>query len=297
QYDFIHLPLINAWLNELKIGLKEIFPTLKFKEQQYKFISTVDIDNAFKYKHKGFVRALAGYAKDIVSKDNLSFKERFKVIAGQKKDPFDCYSFLIEAHKKNRTEAIYFFLLGDYGPNDKNQSATNLAFQSLIKNMADYSRVGIHPSFGSTNKIQQLKVEVSRLANIIHSPITISRQHFSILKFPQTYHNLLQAGIEQDFSMGYTNLNGFRASYCFAYRWYNIENELLTSLTINPFCIAENTLIYYSKKENKELMQLATPVINEVKKYNGQLISIFHNDIFNEEMKKIYLEFLELAKE
>lgn len=296
QYDFIKTPLVNLWLEQLQLSLKENFPAMKFKEHQYKFISTVDIDNAFKYKHKGVVRALAGYVKDVFSKDATSFMSRVNVISGKRKDPFDCYDFLIEAHKQQNIKAIYFFLLGDYGPNDKNQSATNLPFQSLIKGMADYSAVGIHPSFGSTNKIQQLKVEISRLSNIIHSPITISRQHYSILKFPKTYQNLLQAGVEQDYSMGYTNVNGFRASYCFPFKWYDIESEMLTPLTIHSFCIAENTMVYYAKKENKTLAEQALPIINEVKKYKGQLISIFHNDTFNEEMKKFYLEFLEMAK-
>ncbi len=296
QYDFIQTPLINLWLNELQTILQTKFPSLKFKPNKYRFISTIDVDNAFKFKHKGFVRSIAGYLKDVFIKDSSSIKDRFKVISGSKKDPFDCYDFLIDANKKNGVEAIYFFLLGDYGPNDKNQAATNLSFQSLIKKMADYSQVGIHPSYGSTNKMQQIKVEVSRLSNIIHTPVTISRQHYSILRFPQTYNNLLQAGIEKEYSMGYTNLNGFRASYCFAYQWYNIENEMLTGLTINPFCISENTLLYYSKKENKPASELAIAIINEVKKYNGQLISIFHNDTFDEKMKAFYLEFLLLAK-
>ncbi len=296
QYDFIQTPLINLWLNELQTILQNKFPSLKFKPNKYRFISTIDVDNAFKFKHKGFVRSMAGYLKDVIVKDSSSIKDRFKVISGSKKDPFDCYDFLIDANKKNGVEAIYFFLLGDYGPNDKNQAATNLSFQSLIKKMADYSMVGIHPSYGSTNKMQQIKVEVSRLSNIIHTPVTISRQHYSILRFPQTYNNLLQAGIEKEYSMGYTNLNGFRASYCFSYQWYNIENEMLTGLIINPFCISENTLLYYSKKENKPAAELAISIINEVKKYKGQLISIFHNDTFDEKMKAFYLEFLLLAK-
>lgn len=296
QYDFIQKPLINLWLKEIQLSLLALYPHLSFRERSYNFISTIDIDNAFKYKHKGFVRALAGYLTDIFSKNVKRFKDRFLVITGKKNDPFDCYSFLIDSHKEKNITVIYFFLLGDYGPNDKNQSATNLPFQALIKGLADYSKVGIHPSFGSTNKIQQLKVEISRLSNIIHKTITISRQHYSILNFPETYQGLLQSGIEHDFSMGYTNLNGFRASYCFSYKWYSLENEMLTPLTINPFCIAENTLVYYSKKENKSLIEEATPIINEVKKYKGQLISIFHNDTFNDEMKKFYLEFLDLAK-
>jgi hypothetical protein len=44
------------------------------------------------------------------------------------------------------------------------------------------------------------------------------------------------------------------------------------------------------------MIELALPIINEVKKYNGQLISIFHNDTFNDQMKLFYLEFLKASK-
>lgn len=296
QYDFIQIPLLNLWLNEIQNYLRELFPVLKFKNHSYNFISTIDIDNAYKFTHKGFVRAFAGYLADIYSKNFSELKDRLNVIIGKKHDPFDCYRFLIDTHKKENINAIYFFLLGDYGPNDKNHSATNLEFQALIKSLADYSAIGIHPSYGSNNKSQQLKIEISRLANIIHRTITISRQHFSMLNFPTTYQNLVQSGIHRDFSMGYTNMNGFRASYCYPYKWYNLSNEMLTPLTINSFCIAENTLKYFANKESKTLIDLASPIINEVKKYNGQLISIFHNDTFNTEIKTFYLEFLDLAK-
>ena len=131
QYDFIKTPLINLWLAELQNYLKELFPTLRFKNHSYSFISTIDIDNAFKFKYKGLVRAFAGYLADLISKNFADLKNRFQVIVGKKHDPFDCYQFLIETHKKKDIQAIYFFLLGDYGPNDKNHSATNLELQHL----------------------------------------------------------------------------------------------------------------------------------------------------------------------
>jgi len=292
QYNFIEKPLVNKWLYELKQILLNVNNTLIFKESVYNFVSSIDVDNVYKYKHKGFVRTMAGYVSDFVSKKFESISERTSVIFKKNKDPFDCYNFLIETHNAYSINSIYFFLLGDYGKNDKNHSATNLQFQTLIKSIADYSMVGIHPSYGSRENLQQLKVEVNRLSSITHKNIRKSRQHFSVLNFPETYQSLLQGGIIEDYSMGYTNCNGFRASYCIPYIWYSLEDEQITALQINPYCIAENTLIYYSKKENKTLMELASPLINEVKKYNGQLISIFHNDTFDYEIKNFYIEFL-----
>ena len=293
QYNFIDKPLVNKWLEELKQLLLATNPNLQFKKRDYNFLSSIDVDNVFKYKHKGFVRTIAGYVSDLFSKNFHSIKQPNNVIFKKEKDPFDCYIFLINTHKELNIESIYFFLLGDYGVNDKNHSATNLHFQTLIKEISDYGMVGIHPSYGSKNNLQQLKIEVSRLSGITHKNIRKSRQHFSVLNFPETYKALLQAGISEDYSMGYTNYNGFRASYCCPYKWYSLEDEQATSLIIHPFCIAENTLIYYAAKENKQFLELAAPIINEVKKYNGQLISIFHNDTFSEEMKKMYVKFLE----
>jgi hypothetical protein len=293
QYDFIQIPLINLWLEELKKILKRLYPQLKFNERHYNFLASIDIDNVYKYKFKGFVRTVAGFISD---KSFAKIKLRFQIILNKVKDPFDCYDFLIETHKASNAQAIYFFLLGDYGPNDKNHSASDLRFQSLIKHLADYSMVGIHPSFGSTNNLRQLKVETSRLTNITHKIITKSRQHFSILKFPQTYQDLLQAGISADYSMGYTNCNGFRASYCYPFKWYSLDNESVSSLNVHPFSFTENAALSKAHKENLSLVELSVPLINEVRKYNGQFISIFHNDSFNASMKKFYLEFIELAK-
>lgn len=294
QYDFLHVPLVNLWLQELKSELLKRYPSLIFSQRSYNFLSSIDIDNAYKYKYKGFVRSLAGFISD---RSFSKIKQRLMIILGRAKDPFDCYDFLIDTHKRSGIAAIYFFLLGDYGPNDKNHSASDLRFQSLIKHLADYSMVGVHPSFGSNNNLRQLKVEVSRLSNITHKNITKSRQHFSMLKFPQTYQDLLQAGIFTDYSMGYPNHNGFRASYCYPYRWYSLDIESVTPLSIHPFCISEHSLMSYSEREHKPMMELAKPLIAEVKKYGGQMISIFHNANFNEAMRQFYSEFIEEAKD
>jgi len=296
QYDFLQVPLVNLWLQELSFILKKMFPQLIFGERKYSFISTVDIDNVYKYKYKGFVRSMAGYVSDILKRNINGIKDRTYIILGKKEDPFDCYNFLIDSNKEYNIQSVYFFLLGDYGINDKNHAASNLHFQVLIKHLADYSAIGIHPSYGSTNNLHQLKVEISRLSNITHKQIYKSRQHFSILKFPQTYRFLLQAGINDDYSMGYTNMNGFRASFCYPFKWYSIDDEITTSLTIHPFALSENTAEYYKAKENKGFLELFLPVISEVKKYNGQLISIFHNNTFTDKMKSNYIDFLKEAR-
>jgi hypothetical protein len=293
QYDFLDFPLVNHWLEELRKILAQWFPALEFRRREYNFVSSIDVDNAYKYKFKGFVRTLSGMFTDKTFRD---VKDRFKIILGRKKDPFDCYDYLIQTHKELEVWSICFFLLGDYGPNDKNHSASDLRFQKLIKHMADYAVVGIHPSYGSNSSLRQLKVEVSRLSNIVHRTIIRSRQHFSMLKFPHTYQDLLQAGISNDYTMGYTNRNGFRSSYCYPHKWYNLDLEAVSSLAIHPFCVSDNALLAATQTDMRPLVEHARPYIEHVKKYGGEMVSIFHNDNFDDRMKVTYREFLEVAR-
>jgi hypothetical protein len=287
------VPLINKWLNQLLVLLNVKTNPEYMNPNRYQFLSSIDIDNAYKYQYKGFVRSLAGVASDLLKNEGLL--NRLRVLIKKERDPYDAYDFLIDTHKNSNVKTIYFFLIGDYGVNDKNHAATNQKFQSLIKRLADYSMIGVHPSYGSKNKLQQLQVEISRLSKITHKTIRKSRQHYSILNFPSTYKQLLQASISEDFSMGYTNCNGFRASYCLPFNWYNLIEEKMTDLILYPYCISEITLIKKAEKSNfKEVYE---PIINEIKKYNGFNCIIFHNDNFNEEVKKLYLEMLAYSKD
>ncbi len=278
QYDFIEMPLVNLWIEQFKKLLSGKYSDLKYKSHEFSYLSTIDIDNAYKFKYKGVMREAGGYLKSIVTRNFREIKDRTAVILNNKADPFDSYDFLLEVQRKNNLNVLYFFLLGDYGVNDKNHPANNKDFQILIKHFADYAKIGIHPSYKSNDNLKQLKIEVNRLANITHTDVKNSRQHFAVLKFPETYLSLLQAGITADYSMGYGNYNGFRASFCIPYNWYDLDSEQETPLIIHPFCIIETTLRFTNKATNETAMQFAKPIIDEVKKYNGELVTIIHND-------------------
>jgi hypothetical protein len=78
--------------------------------------------------------------------------------------------------------------------------------------------------------------------------------------------------------MGYSNHNGFRASYCMPFYWYDLDDELETGLKIHPFCMSEVSLRYHDAATPLTFIEKAMPFINAVKKYNGELITVFHND-------------------
>ncbi|MFL5754052.1 MAG: DUF7033 domain-containing protein, partial [Bacteroidia bacterium] len=208
QHGFLKQPLVNFWAEEFKSLLKQQFPHLEFKVHKYQYISTIDIDNAYAFKQKGMMRTIGGYGRSVVNFFYKDFSERTKVLLGKMHDPYDTYAEQLRIQKQYQLQVIYFFLLGDYGVNDKNLPSNNLKFQGLIKHLNDYADVGIHPSFGSNGNPEQVKKEIGRLSRIVHRDITNSRQHFLKLHFPETYKTLIDNGITDDYTMGYASQVG-----------------------------------------------------------------------------------------
>lgn len=279
QNDFLEKPLVNIWCHELSKLLRQKFPQLHLHPPSFKGITTIDIDNVYKFKQKGFVRSLAGVASDLRYFNLKQLDQRIKTLFFGLKDEYDCYDELIETNKKHKANIIYFFLLGDYGVNDKNHPSSNLVFQRLMKHLADYSLIGIHPSFASNFNTQQLKIEIARLGGITHKEVIRSRQHFGMLKFPTTYQSLIQSGIRQDYSLGYTGINGFRAGVCHPFNWYDIGKEQESPLELHPFCLGDVCLDKQSNYNITKAREIVEEYVKMIKFFNGQFISVFHNDM------------------
>lgn len=278
QHDFLEKPIVNDWVIELGKIIKGRFPNLNLKQHTYKYISTIDIDNAYAFKQKGVMRTFGGYGRSIVNFFWEDFTERTKVLFGKMKDPYDTYDEQLAIQKKYKLNVIYFFLLGDYGVNDKNLPSNNKKFQALIKHLNDYADVGIHPSFGSNNSTVQVKKEINRLSTIVHRDITKSRQHFLKLNFPATYKTLVDNGITDDYTMGYATRIGFRASVCSPFYWYDLDTETETTLRVHPFPIMEATLRFYMKIKPEDVVKTVQGCVDEVKRVNGTLITLWHNE-------------------
>jgi len=301
KHDFLQKPLINIWANSLMQKIKQKHPDLEVISPTYNYISTIDIDNAFYYLEKGFVRSLAGFFASLFNFDFNGIQQRFAVLSGKKKDPYDTYDTQLKLQKEYNLKVIYFILLADYGLNDKNISFTKRKFQLLIKRLADYASIGIHPSYGSNTNFAKLPKEIKRLEGITKREVTKSRQHFVKLTSPETYNQLVDLGIRDDYTMGFASAIGFRASICSAYTFYNLDTETILPIKIHPFAVMDATLFYYLKLSPAKSIAQISALIEEVKNVNGTFISLWHNDTFSnykqwEGWESVYKEMIKVAQ-
>lgn len=276
--NFLNKPLVNIWAYSIGEIIKQHYPAFNYPGTKYKFIPTIDIDAAWAYRQKGVFRTLGGYMSDLFKFNYSEIAERTKVLFGYSKDPFDTYEYQLEIQKKYNIQHIYFILFAEYGFNDKNTPIQSRSFHKLIKSLADYAEVGIHPSYNSNTYHKSLNQEIKRLSKVLNREITKSRQHFLKLQFPTTYRNLINLDITDDYSMGFAAKPGFRAGICSAFNFYDLDLDTETSLRIHPFTFMEGTLRDYMNVEAPQAMEVIKPLIDEVKEVNGTFISLWHNE-------------------
>lgn len=281
-HGFMQKPLVNIWAAWIQEILSQHFPSIKLHQPVYRFIPTIDIDNAWAYKRKGFIRIGGGMIADLLQFDFKKFRERTYTVLGMKNDPYDTYDYQVELIHRYQLEPIYFILMGDYATWDKNVPYQNKAFQSLIKFLADFGEVGIHPSYASNQEPLKLRLEINRLSGILHREIRSSRQHFLRINLPHTYQRLIDLDIRDDYTMGYPDQPGFRASICTPFFFYDLDLEIETPLKLHPFCLMDGTLKDYMKLQPEETYPLITKLIDEVKAVRGEFITIWHNESFAE---------------
>ncbi len=284
EFNLIKKPVIDIWAKWLAKEINKKHTQIIFVNWRFKFISTIDIDNAWAYLNKGFWRTYGALGKSLLRGNIQEFKSRVKVLKGKEKDPYHSYDYLDSVFSNNEEKLKFFFLLGDYGKFDKNVSHENPGFQKLIQKIARDYDVGIHPSFagfvhGCHGKVIR---ERKRLEEITEKKITKSRQHYLNLKFPKTYQNLIKAGITEDYTMGFADQIGFRAGTCTPFYFYDLENETKTALLVVPFQVMDGTLLHYLKLSPENAITEVEKIMHEIKEVGGTFVSIWHNETVND---------------
>jgi hypothetical protein len=277
---FLSHPLINYWLQSFRKALQFKFPKLVFRPAQFKCVLTYDIDMAWSYLHKGWKRTLGGFINSIRKGNWARVKERWLVLQRKRKDPFDCFEWLDAWHLYCRLNPHFFFLAAKKTARyDKNTPCESNAFRNLIAYYADTCHLGVHPSWQSGDDAGLLKEELEWMEVVGDQKIVHSRQHYIRFSLPVTYSRLIEAGIVKDFSMGYGSINGFRASVCTPFYWYDLEKETSTSLMIYPFCFMDANSLFEQKQTPQQTYNELIQYYERVKGCKGVFIPIWHNFI------------------
>ncbi|MBU2939358.1 polysaccharide deacetylase family protein [Lacinutrix sp. C3R15] len=280
KHHFLQQPIVDVWAYKFKKILQENYPDFQFATKQYQVIPVIDVPEAFTFKNKGLMRSFGGTLHDLVSFKFKRLYTRFSVLFGFKRDTYDTFKYILNKQKQTKFKFVFFFLIGDYSTYDKNININKTQFVSLIKQVSDYSIVGLKASYFAISNFKILKKEKEKLEAVINTSLLASRNSFSKLNLPDTYRNLVELEVPEDYTMGFVNHIGFRAGTCTPFFFYDLDYEVQTPLKIYSYHLLDYALFKTNSLLDKK--KVLNQVIHEIKKVNGCFIPVFHNYTFSD---------------
>ena len=278
QHGFLHRPIVDEWMKQFMLCLRSYFPELIPKSNQFRHLATYDIDESYAYQYKPVWKQLGGVLRDFCYGRIDWVGERFRTLFGIQQDPYDSFSMLEQLHASIGNRPICFIHAGEKnGRYDKNFSPRYPEQQRLIRSLEAWSTIGLHPSWQTGDQVGLLSKEKKSLETVLNRPVHQSRQHYIRFHLPSTYHQLIDAGITDDYSMGYGSVNGFRAGTSRSFQWFDLSRNINTSLRIHPFCYMEANSYFECKQSVDEAETEWRELEKLVRSVNGQMITIWHN--------------------
>ncbi|TVR80362.1 MAG: hypothetical protein EA409_07990 [Saprospirales bacterium] len=271
--------VVDRWCGELVVFLKKMAPGLRILGPERDVIPTCDLDIPYAFKGKSLFRLMGAALKSLCQAraGEFFFRSKYLFVGGQ--DPFDTLEELSQDagkfRKKLKCFVLFPYTVEDY--RDKSgQAVKNLGGSFFIKwaNSIDW---GMHPSISAGDKKSRIRAEKLGLEGLIDCSITSSRQHFLRLTLPMTYRALIDAGIREDYSMGFHDSPGFRAGTSRPFYWYDLEKEKATSLKVFPLLLMDGSLKHYLKADPVKAIEKIDVLIEECAITNGIFSYLWHN--------------------
>ncbi len=275
KHDFIHLPLVDLWVKEFALIINQQYDTGFSLSGSYKTEITIDIDLPYAFRYKGW-KKYGGIIRDIISLNTNTLVSRIAYYL-HKKDPFDTYDYLRSVSLERNLKPVFFILNNYERPLDENHLSGSKHLGQIISSLSLWADIGIHPSYSASTDTERVKNEMEFIQQFTDDRITRSRQHYLVLNLPDTYNTLLECDITDDYTMGYPDIMGFRASTARPYKWYDISQECTTELTIHPCITMDATMRYYLKLSPDEALEQCRELNNIIRSVNGSFSFIWHN--------------------
>ncbi len=273
---------------EYKALLSKQKTDFSWPSRKYCFIPTFDIDIAYAFKGKTFFHFCGALGKAILT---LQWNRARQIVKAQFQqdfqDPYDVYDIEKQLCEQHQLQPIYFFLTSKRTRYDRNISPRSPYFSKLAIQLKNFATIGLHPSYHSKNQNDIIN-EKKTLEEKGQVKIQYSRQHFLKVKFPDSYRNLIAAGITDDYSLGFYDRIGFRNGMAIPFPFFDVKENKATNLMLHPLLIMDSAAVQELGMEEKYQKEI-TELIQEVKTVGGNMIALWHSNFMPHGSKELDL--------
>lgn len=309
---FLSRPIVEEYGKLLRKYLRQAGLDVKEPESGFSHVYlTHDVDEIWTWDN--YYRALRTTVKRILKNQPEKLRPLLACYDYMKYDPVYTFPWLIqqddtvkEVYGKDRCTPLYFFMgCIDRRYTDRGYLSDRERTQRLISDLQKADCViGCHTSYAASLDLSQVKPEVTRIAELAGNPITRERHHYLASREPEDFNALIQAGITDDFTMGYADTAGFRLGTCRPVRWIDPIKRELTALTLHPMTVMECTLDnenYMGIADEETAFSIVKGLLQQIYTYNGEVVLLWHSPSVypkpNSYQRSLYVKTLQFLRE
>ena len=278
--SFLEKPVVNQYVEILWAFLQKGKIIQTRKKRTFEIVPTHDVDIPFLFPN--FIYGLRTIARYLVSPtyfwDGINYL-RFYL---KGKDPYDTHDVFLDGAEKLGVKAHFFFMAGCHNRFDPRDQLEHPKVKTLITKIKNRGhQIGFHPSYKSYDNTPIFSQEKNRLEKIVGQKVVIGRQHYLRFENPTTWNLWENEKMEWDSTMSYADEIGFRNGVCYPFPVFDILNRKKLNLMERPLILMEGTLGLYMDITLDDAENRVGELMNQVKKYEGDFVFLWHNSSLN----------------
>lgn len=297
-------PLVDEWGRYLRDLLRKAGVEMPPEKNGFrKIYLTHDIDTPFLLYSKKQV--FKQWIKNLIHR-GIKIPHPYRVYKTGDGDPCNNFPQIIgydtelsDKIGKDIVESIYFMIAAG-SRNSKTYCDVELPkYQSMLRILTESgAETGLHASYEAGGDPSLLKGEMERMFRFCKNATTKSRHHFLRWVEPEHIDEMENAGITEDFTLGYADCAGFRAGTCRPYKFINPKTFRVSNVLVHPMEIMECSLDrkVYMGLDFETAGKICREIADKVRDYNGELNLLWHNTSFlqgyQSELYNVILKYL-----
>lgn len=295
KYGFIDVPIVDEYALLIRSIVKKEFPDLEIVPRKSDFISTHDIDLISRFG-KAYTN-LHTLAADLLkyrswAQFRTSMAQYRACSRDELKDPYLLAAeMLLEKDLDAKRKSLFFVKSLRTGDEDATYDIFGTQAAHLIRTIEGRGgEVGLHGSYPSIDNPSSFTKEKIYLENVTEHSITKGRQHFlrfDIKTTPKLWQN---AGISDDYTLGFAEREGFRCGTCHPYPLYDLQNDVPLNVTEHPLIAMDGTFFQYQSLEPAAALQKIKQLQATCEAAEGDFILLWHNTFVWREFAPWYNE-------
>lgn len=275
-------------------AIKSIYPQLVYKTKSFEILLTHDVDSLnsrdrYVFLHNAkelmlnrdkrkFSYRLSNFTLDLVKNRHLQIK--------------NCISI----EKRREAVSEFYFIQGLKHRLGKRYEMEDIKSEiDFIKNSSDCV-IGLHTNYFSYENTEAIRDEIDAIESGARVKVESGRNHYLRFSIPNTWQALSSSGIKCDCTLGYSDINGFRAATSNQFIPYDIIKDETINICEVPLIIMDSLAMEKNKGFEEKWNDIKN-IIDNVVRFRGTASILWHERlIYDKDYKAMYERILDYIK-